>query len=100
MDTDQIQMIAILERVVHLDNPLSASGRYNQRSGPENIALGPNMPLLTFAEHVRLPQLGIDNDQDQLLQRGDEGVGVSYLFHRIVLTSASLFHQGHNTKGA
>ena len=55
--TYQIEVIAILEAVVKLHNPLSATWRRYECSGLQDIALGTYVTFLSLAQHVRLTEL-------------------------------------------
>jgi len=56
-NTDQIEVVAILEAVEKPHNPLCPAGGMNQRSGFEKITFSADMSLLSFPQHIGLTQL-------------------------------------------
>ena len=50
-------MVAILETIEELDDPLRGAWCADERRRPEKVALSAYMALLTLTEHISLPQL-------------------------------------------
>lgn len=55
--THQIQMVSILEAIEQSDNPFSTAGIGNKGGRFENVPLRSNVALLTFTQHICLPEL-------------------------------------------
>lgn len=51
----KVQIILILEAVVHLDDPVLPTGNGNEGRRLEHLSLSSDVPLLTLSEHVGFP---------------------------------------------